>query len=67
MEATIKELLSGSVPDPDAAEFAPIRADLARLFIRHKADLGMGDWPDRASSPTRVESPVRSWRAARLP
>lgn len=27
--------------DPDASEFAPIRADLARLFILHKAELGM--------------------------
>jgi hypothetical protein len=31
---------------PDAAEFAGIRADLARLFIAHKADMGMGGYPD---------------------
>ena len=35
-------------PDPDDPKFAPIRADLARLFIEHKADMGMGDWPDEA-------------------
>jgi hypothetical protein len=46
MEATIKELLSGPIPDPDDSEFDGIRADLARLFIMHKLDLGMGDWPD---------------------
>lgn len=28
-------------PDPDAAEFAGVRADLARLCALHKADLGM--------------------------
>ena len=34
--------------DPDAPEFASIRADLARLFIVHKADLLLADWPDEA-------------------
>lgn len=31
--------------DPDDAEFAAIRADLARLFITHEADLAL-DQPD---------------------
>jgi hypothetical protein len=35
-----------SLPHPDAAEFAPIRGELARLYIRHKAELKMGDWSD---------------------
>jgi hypothetical protein len=35
-------------PNPDAPEFAPIRADLARLFIAHKAEMSMADWPDEA-------------------
>jgi hypothetical protein len=35
-----------NLPDPDAAEFAPIRADLARLFLEHKAELGLGGWTD---------------------
>ena len=34
--------------NPDAPEFAPIRADLARLFILHKAELGMAEWRDEA-------------------
>ena len=38
--------LWGSVPDPADPQFAPIRADLARLFIQHKADLGLKDWTD---------------------
>jgi hypothetical protein len=33
-------------PDPDAPEFAVVRGELARLFIEHKADMGMGDHPD---------------------
>jgi hypothetical protein len=33
-------------PDPDAPEFAGVRADLGRLFIRHRAELGMLDWPE---------------------
>ena len=28
-------------PDPDDAEFAPIRADLSRLYTRHRLDLGV--------------------------
>src|SRR5262249_47931008 len=35
-----------SVPDPADPQFAPIRADLARLFIAHKAELGIADWAD---------------------
>jgi hypothetical protein len=48
MATTIEDaLLAASIPaDPDAAEFAGIRADLGRLFIRHKADMGLGDWSD---------------------
>lgn len=34
------------IPDPDAPEFDGIRADLARLFIEHKADMAMANWPD---------------------
>lgn len=38
--------MSTELPHPDDAEFAAIRADLARLFITHKAALGLGDWSD---------------------
>ena len=31
---------------PDAPEFAGIKANLARLFIEHKADMAMADAPD---------------------
>jgi hypothetical protein len=34
--ATFKKLLSGPVADPNDSEFDGIRADLGRLFIRHK-------------------------------
>lgn len=44
MAATIDDDLT--MPGPDAALFAPIRADLGRLFILHRADMGLGDWPD---------------------
>jgi hypothetical protein len=27
--------------DPDDPQFAPIRADLARLYMRHRVDLGL--------------------------
>jgi hypothetical protein len=46
---SIEEALSRPIPaDPDAPEFDGVRADLARLFIRHRADLGMtvDEWPD---------------------
>ena len=36
----------GSVPDPADPQFAPIRADLARLFIARKVELGIADWAD---------------------
>ena len=38
----------GEVPAKvgDAAEFAPIRGDLVRLYVRHKADLKLDDWSD---------------------
>ena len=32
--------------DPNAPEFAPIRGELARLFIQHKVDLCLADWAD---------------------
>jgi hypothetical protein len=45
--ATIEEALAAPIPaDPDHPEFAGIRADLTRLFLAHKADLGMADHPD---------------------
>jgi len=31
---------------PHASYFAPLRADLARLFILHKADMGMAELSD---------------------
>jgi hypothetical protein len=34
-----------SAPDLNSPKFAPIRADLARLFIVHKPELRL-DWPD---------------------
>lgn len=40
--------MSGPVPDTDDSEFDAIRADLGRLFTRHKVDLGLGDWSDAA-------------------
>jgi len=35
-----------NLPCPDAEEFAPIRGELARLYIRHKTELKMADWSD---------------------
>lgn len=32
--------------DPAAAEFAAIRADLGRLYLAHKAELGMAEFTD---------------------
>jgi hypothetical protein len=32
--------------DPAAPEYAGIRADLGRLFLQHKDELGMADWTD---------------------
>jgi hypothetical protein len=40
--------------DPAAPEFAPIRAELARLFIAKKADLGMSSRDD-AEIAARVD------------
>jgi hypothetical protein len=34
--------------DPNDPQFAPVRADLARLFIEHKAELGLAAWSDEA-------------------
>jgi hypothetical protein len=34
--------------DPSALEYALIRADLARLFLQHKLELGIADWADEA-------------------
>lgn len=31
---------------PDAPEFAAVRAELARLYITHALDLGLGGWTD---------------------
>ena len=47
MATTIEDALSAPIPaGPNAAEFDGIRADLARLFIRYKTDLGMADYPN---------------------
>ena len=29
------------LPGPDDPQFAPIRSDLARLYLRHRVDLGL--------------------------
>ena len=40
-------LLAGPIPaDPNDPEFDGVRAELTRLFLAHKADLGMADHPD---------------------
>jgi hypothetical protein len=40
-------LLGAPIPlDPNDAEFASVRGELTRLFLAHKADLGMADHPD---------------------
>src|SRR5258707_344382 len=46
--ATIEEaLLAAPIPlDPNDPEFAGVRGELTRLFLAHKADLGMADHPD---------------------
>ena len=41
MAATENAANLAQFPDPDAPEFAAIRADLARLYMRHRVDLGM--------------------------
>jgi hypothetical protein len=47
--ATIEEALAAPIPaDPNDPEFDGNRANLGRLFIRHKVDLGLGDWSDSA-------------------
>jgi hypothetical protein len=33
-------------PDPGSPEFAPIRADLARLYLAHKTELKLDDVAD---------------------
>jgi len=33
--------LPNKLPEPDDPQFAPIRADLARLYMRHRLDLGL--------------------------
>jgi hypothetical protein len=38
--------MATELPHPDDLEFAPIRADLARLYLAHKYELSMADWPD---------------------
>ena len=44
---SIEEALSTPIPaDPNDPEFDAVRAVLARLFIKHKVDLNMADWPD---------------------
>jgi hypothetical protein len=49
MAATDRDSLAANkLPDPDAAEFAGIRADLSRLCMKHRLDLGIalasGEW-----------------------
>jgi hypothetical protein len=34
------------LPHPDAPEFAAVRAELARLFLDHKIELGLYSWLD---------------------
>jgi hypothetical protein len=46
-----------TMPELDAAEFAPIRADLARLYLAHRAELGLS-----AESACRQKS--KKWRRA---
>ena len=38
--------MATELPHPDDLEFAPTRADLARLYLAHKYELSMADWPD---------------------
>ena len=40
-----------TIDDLAAPEFAPIRANLARLYLQHLADLGMADASDSPWSP----------------
>ena len=42
-----------TIDDLAAPEFAPIRADLARLYLQHLADLGMADASDSPWSPKK--------------
>lgn len=37
--------------NPNAAEHAPIRGDLARLYIEHKHALALDDWTDAHQAP----------------
>ena len=32
---------------PDDPQFAPVRAELGRLFLQHKHDLALKDWTDQ--------------------
>ena len=41
MAATESVPSGNAYPDPDAPEFSPIRAGLARLYMRHRVDLGI--------------------------
>src|SRR5271170_5223271 len=42
-------LLASPIPaNPNDPEFDAVRADLGRLFIRHKLDLGLCGWSDAA-------------------
>jgi hypothetical protein len=42
-------LLASPIPaDPNDPEFDAVRADLGRLFIRRKLDLGLCGWSDAA-------------------
>jgi hypothetical protein len=42
------ELAMTELPHPDDQEFTDIKADLGRLFLLHKRDPSMDDWPDEA-------------------
>jgi hypothetical protein len=48
------------VPDPDAAEFAGIRADLARLYMRHRLTWASRSPETSGSLPTPTTSRRRS-------
>jgi hypothetical protein len=53
-------LLASPIPaDPNDPEFDAVRADLGRLFIRHKLTSASAAGRTRPSSPTRIDSRVR--------
>jgi hypothetical protein len=55
---------SGQYPQPGDAEFAGIRADLARLFMQHRLDIGLTLASDEwIESPTILRRRCGSWRS----